>query len=155
MEVHLCLVLNFFADLFCFVTNLIFSNANNCKYNGFPCKYKGMESKTCNNFFLPAVNKDLCDLCGQSCSLTVWCDHFDSWSADEWACVQAYTDDLQHSCERKERKSKSFSSSFFCFDPDGRPVPVSEYVANMTCWKVDKDAQDVTETISPSTKTLL
>ena len=37
--------------------------------------------------------------------------------------VQACIDDLQ--CQQ-ERKSKS-SSSFSGFDPDNRPVPVSEY----------------------------
>ena len=41
-----------------------------------------------------------------------------------------------------DRKCKSSSSSFSGFAPDDRPIPVSEYLYNVTCKLVDLDLQD-------------
>ena len=65
----------------------------------------------------------------------MWYDQCASRSADKWARVQAYIE----------------SSSFPCFVPDDRPIPVSEYFTDVSCKKLDFDAQDVVVTMSPST----
>ena len=73
------------------------------------------------------------------------------WSVDEWSRVQACIDDLQRQHERKERRSKS-SSSFSGFDPEDRPVLISEYYSNVSCKQncTILDTQDVIVTSSPS-----
>ena len=125
-----------FASLLCFVTDMIFFTASNCKYNGHSLKCKETKGKICNRF-LPALHKDLHDLCvmchGLSYSLTLWSEHCAPWSANEWAQAQAYSEELQRQHKRKiERKSK-FSSSFTGFDHDDQILRYwSEYLANVT-----------------------
>ena len=43
-------------------------------------------------------------------------------------------DELQRQLERKRENGKgSQSSSFSSFDPDDRPIPISEYLSNVAC----------------------
>ena len=65
---------------------------------------------------------------GQVCSDDLRCDHCKSWSVDRWSVVQAYIDELQERHE-EERKvlSKSSSLYFSGFDPNDRPIPISEF----------------------------
>ena len=67
------------------------------------CKYKEKESKTYSQFLL-SLNKNSCEpyvTChGQSCFVDLHCDHYASWSADDWSRVQVCSDELQRHCER-------------------------------------------------------
>ena len=48
-------------------------------------------------------------------------------------------------CRQHERKEKSKPSSFFGFDSDDRPIPISEYLSSVSCKQklTDLNTQDV------------
>ena len=59
------------------------------------------------------------------------CDHCKDWAADKWSIVQAHMDKLQEHSERKAYPSLLF----LAFDPNDRPIPVSEFYSShwVTC----------------------
>ena len=75
------------------------------------------------NCFLPAIDKDSLEFCGQWCNI-----NHRNWSTEQWEKVSSHTDKLAEQYESKEKKKGMFKlSSFSSFsNPHAVPLLVSE-----------------------------